>query len=49
MKRLINGGFTELTAIDKIYLAYGNTLSVTKILNKMVKDKSGGGHPNLNL
>jgi hypothetical protein len=49
MRRLINGGFTELTAIDKIYQAYGNTLSVTSILNKMAKDKSGGGHPNLNL
>jgi hypothetical protein len=50
MVRLINGGFTELTAtIDKVHQAYGNTLSVTSLLNKMKKDKSDGGHPNLNL
>ena len=49
MVRLINGGFTELTAIDKAHQAYGNALSVTSVLNKMQKDKSVGGHPNLNL
>jgi hypothetical protein len=49
MARLINGGFTELTAIDKVHQAYGNNLSVTSILNKMQKDKRNGGHPNLNL
>jgi hypothetical protein len=49
MVRLINGGFTELTAIDKVHQAYENALSVTSVLNKMQKDKIVGGHPNLNL
>lgn len=49
MANLINAGFTELTAIDKIHQAYGNNLSVTTVLNRMQKDKKNGGHPNLTL
>jgi hypothetical protein len=49
MVRLINAGFTELTAIGKIHQAYGNNLSVTVVLNKMQRDKRNGGHPNLRL
>lgn len=47
MARLINAGFTESTAIDKIQEAYGVALSVTAVLNKIQKDKKNGGHPNL--
>jgi hypothetical protein len=49
MVRLVNAGFTELTAIDKVHQAYGMNLSVTAIPNKIQKDKKDGGHPNLNL
>lgn len=49
MARLINAGFTELSAIDKIHQAYGNNLAVSTILNRMARDKRDGGHPNLRL
>jgi hypothetical protein len=47
MSRLVNAGFTELIAIDKIHQAYGVKLSVSAVLNKMQRDKKNGGHPNL--
>jgi hypothetical protein len=46
---LVNAGFTELTAIDKVHQACGMNLSITAILNKIQKDKKDGGHPNLTL
>jgi hypothetical protein len=39
-------GFTAATAIESILLAYGKNLSMTKIINPTVTDKSNGGHPN---
>jgi hypothetical protein len=47
MSRLVNAGFTELTAIDKIHQAYGVNLSVSSVIAKMQRDKRNGGHPNL--
>jgi hypothetical protein len=43
MVRLVNAGFAELTAIDKVHQAYGMNLSFTSILNKIHKDKHNGG------
>lgn len=45
--RMIDAGFTELTAIDRIYFSYGRNLSVTKILDRLISDKRRNGHPNL--
>jgi hypothetical protein len=43
MSRLVNAGFTELTAIDKIHQAYGVNLSVSSVLSKIQRDKRNGG------
>ena len=45
MEHLINAGFTELSAIDKIRQAYVQSLSVTATINRMQKDKQHGGAP----
>ena len=45
----INAGYTHATCIDKIKLCYGDKLSVTKILNCLIRDKKDGGHPNLHI
>ena len=45
--RMIDAGFTELIAIDRIYFSYGRNLSVTKILDRLISDKRRNGHPNL--
>jgi hypothetical protein len=37
-------GYTAERAIDRIYVAYGQKLSVTAVLNRMIKDKKTGGH-----
>jgi hypothetical protein len=44
-----NAGYLACVAIDRVYDCYGNGLSVTKILNQMMKDKKNGGHPNLRI
>jgi hypothetical protein len=49
MVKLVNSGFNEVSAIDKIRQAYGINLSVSAILNSMQKDRKNGGHPNLSL
>jgi hypothetical protein len=36
-------------AIDRVYTCYGKKLSVTKIIEKLQKDRPSGGHPNLQL
>ena len=46
MSNLIDAGFAEHTAIDKIHQAHGATLSVSEICKKIAKDKPNGGHPN---
>jgi hypothetical protein len=47
MGRLIRGGETVDTATMKIRQCYGQQLSVTAIINKMIADRKNGGHPNL--
>jgi hypothetical protein len=47
MERLVRGGDTAQVAANKIYQAYGFTLSMTEIINSMIRDKRTGGHPNL--
>ena len=43
---MVRLGYTAERAIDKIYDAYGN-ISVTKIINAMIKDKTNGVHRGL--
>jgi hypothetical protein len=47
MDRLVRGGDTAQVAADKIHQAYGHNLSVTEIINRMMRDRRTGGHPNL--
>ena len=47
MDRLVRGGDTAQVASNKIHQAYGYNLSVTEIINHMIRDKRTGGHPNL--
>jgi hypothetical protein len=49
MVRLVNTGFTELTAVDKVHQPYGVNLSATAIINKTQKEKKNLGHPDLSL
>jgi hypothetical protein len=44
---MVRLGYTAERAIDKIYSVYGHKLSVTNILNRMIKDKKDGSHPGL--
>ena len=44
---LIRAGYTAETAVQKIYDTYGQDQSVTKIIKRMLDDRRGGGHPNL--
>jgi hypothetical protein len=44
--RLARSGYTAQTAIDKIYDVYGQT-TVTRIIERMRHDATGGGHPAL--
>ena len=41
------GGYTAERACDKIYSVYGHSLTVTAIINALVKDK--GLHPELRI
>jgi hypothetical protein len=45
----IRAGSDANRVINKVYAAYGTTLSVTQILKRMQADKKNGGHPNLKL
>ena len=48
----VNAGYAVDTVIDRIHSSYGEALTVTAILNALVKDrrKDGiGGHPNLRI
>jgi hypothetical protein len=47
MGELIRGGETVDTATMKIRQCYGQQLSVTATINKMIADRKNGGHPNL--
>jgi hypothetical protein len=47
MARLVREGETVDMAIMKIRQCYGQQLSVTAIINKMIADRKNGGHPNL--
>ena len=47
MGRLIRGGETVDMATMRIRQCYGQQLSVTAIINKMIADRKNGGHPNL--
>ena len=47
MDRLVRGGDTAQVAANKIHQAYGYNLSVTEIINRMMRDRRTGGHPNL--
>ena len=45
--KMINQGFSLDNAIRKIRGIYGHSLSITKILDMLGKDRKRGGHPNL--
>lgn len=45
--RLVRGGDTAQVAANKIHQAYGYNLSVSDLINRMIRDKRTGGHPNL--
>lgn len=45
--RLTNQGHSAESSCEKIYQAYGESLSVTKIIKKMQEDNKSGGHPSL--
>jgi hypothetical protein len=47
MGRLIRGGETVDRATMRIRQCYGQQLSVTAIINKMIAGRKNGGHPNL--
>lgn len=47
MQRLVRSGDTPEVAADKIHQAYGFSLTVTQIINAMIRDNRRGGHPNL--
>jgi hypothetical protein len=47
MDRFVRGGDTPQAAANKIRSAYGYQLSVTQIINFMIRDNRTGGHPNL--
>jgi hypothetical protein len=47
MGGLIRGGQTVEIATMRIRQCYGQQLSVTAIINKMIADRKNGGHPNL--
>jgi hypothetical protein len=47
MGKLVRGGETVDTAIMKIRQCYGQSLSVTAIINKLIADRKNEGHPNL--
>ena len=40
-------GYSAQTAIDRIYEVYGQELSVTQIINRMLIDRRTGGNPQL--
>lgn len=44
---MVRGGETAQEAIDRIRLVYGASLSVTRVINKMMVDRRSGGHPAL--
>jgi len=45
--KLCAKGYSDRTAIDRIYQTYGRSLTVTQIINKFKEDKRHGGHINL--
>ena len=45
----IRRGYSAQTAIDRIYEVYGQELSVTQIINKMLIDRHTGGNPQLRI
>jgi Transcriptional activator of glycolytic enzymes len=47
VSEMVRKGYTSDAAIDKIYLVYGRSLSVSKILLKLRADRPTGGHPDL--
>jgi hypothetical protein len=49
MIKLINTGYDEITAIQKIEQCYGSNLPVTKMIDKLVKARRDGYHPNLGI
>jgi hypothetical protein len=49
MIKLINTGYDELTAIRKVEQCYGSNLPVTKMIDKLVKARRDGYHPNLGI
>jgi hypothetical protein len=44
---MVNKGYSVITAIDKTYEAYGQTLSPSNIMDLMVRDKKTGEHVKL--
>ena len=49
MIKLINQGQNELTAIDLIKQCYGQSATVTQVINALTRAKSAGYHPNMGL
>ncbi len=47
ISELVRGGYTAERACNKTYSVYGHSLTVTAIINALVKDK--GLHPELRI
>ena len=49
VSRHVAANVSAPVAIERIYACYGESLCVTKILDRMAKDRKNGGHPNLRI
>ena len=48
VSKLVRAGYTADRVCELIYIAYGQKLSVTAIIKRLIADKKfGGGHPGL--
>jgi hypothetical protein len=46
---MVRSGWDANEAINKIYEVYGANQTVTKIIDKMKRDRANGGHPSLRI
>ena len=46
---MVRSGWDANEAINKIYEVYGADQTVTKIIDKMKRDRASGGHPSLRI
>ena len=47
--RMVLAGWSWENACDRVYAVYGRSLSVTKIIACLIRDKKEGGHPELRI